>query len=74
MKIDTLALWVIVGGAAVFAVVYLGIILTVSATLSPWIPLLILAVIAPFAFIAYRVLADRLRNDEDDYYEHNVDQ
>ena len=74
MRIDTIALWIIVAGAALFGLVYLGIALAATATLAPWVPIVILIVLAPVGYIAYRVVADRLANREDDYYDRNIDQ
>ena len=73
MKLDTLALTIIVIAFGVFAVIYGGMILFMAASLSPWVPIVILLVLVPVAFLAWRVLSDRLNSAEDDYYERNID-
>ena len=73
MKLDTLALTIILVAFGTFALFYGGMILLVSASLSPWVPIVILLVLAPVAYLAWRVLSDRLNSAEDDYYERNID-
>ena len=74
MKIDTLALWIIVSGAVLFGIAYLGIALVATAGVAPWLPIVILVILAPTGYILYRVVVDRLSNAEDDRYERDVHQ
>lgn len=74
MKLDNIALAVIVIVCGAFAVFYVGMIVFTASALSPWVLVGFVAVAIPIAYILVRVLGDRLRNEEDDYYERNIDQ
>ena len=74
MKLDNIALAVIVVVCVAFAAFYGWLILFTAGQISPWAVAGFLAVAVPVAYVAVRVVADRLRNDEDDYYERNIDQ
>lgn len=68
MKLDTMALAVIVLGATAWGLVILfGLISLFPAGLIG------LAVYGIAGFFLYRVVRERLANREDDYYERNVD-
>ena len=69
MPLDKLVLILVIAGAALWALVLLGGIITTL----PWgLPALILFLIG--GYIVYRVVRDRLSNAEDDYYDKNVEQ
>ena len=69
MPLDKLVLILVIAGAALWALVLLGGIITTL----PWgLPALILFLIG--GYIVYRVIRDRLSNAEDDYYDKNVEQ
>ncbi|MCH9806834.1 MAG: hypothetical protein K0U74_03800 [Alphaproteobacteria bacterium] len=69
MKLDTLALIPIVFGIVVWGLVWLS----VGLSLFPY-GLIILFFFLIIAFILGSVLRQRMRNQEDNYYEKNVDQ
>jgi hypothetical protein len=68
MKLDTLVLIILCAvGAVWLAILVVGMI-------SLWpVGLIGLALISVPGYIIYRVIADRMRNREDDYYEKNID-
>jgi hypothetical protein len=68
MKLDTLVLIILCAvGAVWLAIMVVGMI-------SLWpVGLIGLALISVPGYIIYRVIADRMRNREDDYYEKNID-
>ena len=69
MPLDKLVLILVIAGAALWALVLLGGIITTL----PWgLPALILFLFG--GYIVYRVVRDRLSNAEDDYYDKNVEQ
>lgn len=68
MKLDTLILVFVCLAVVVWALIM------IAGMIAAWpfgIPGLLVVGIA--GYIVYRVVADRLRNAEDDYYEKNVD-
>jgi hypothetical protein len=68
MAPDKLALILVVAAGAVWAIVmFAGLV----ATLPFGLPLLI--VFLAVGYIIYRVVRDRLDNEEDDYYENNIE-
>ncbi|MEM7567660.1 MAG: hypothetical protein AAF321_10565 [Pseudomonadota bacterium] len=73
MKLDTLALCAVAGAAGLWVLVYGGMALFFAASFSPLLALVVLAVVAPFAYLLARVVADRLGNAEDDHYERTVE-
>ncbi len=73
MKIDTLALWAVAGAAGLWVLVYGGMVLFFAASFSPLLALVVLALVAPFAYLLARVVGDRLGNAEDDHYERTVE-
>jgi hypothetical protein len=69
MALDKLALILVAAGAAVWCLVMLtGLV----ASLPFGLPLLIIFLIG--GYIVYRVIQDRLSNEEDDYYDKNIKQ
>ncbi|MCB1510934.1 MAG: hypothetical protein KDJ36_08515 [Hyphomicrobiaceae bacterium] len=68
MKLDRIALILIVAGGAV----YCGILVLGMIALFPF-GLIGLGIFAIFAAIFFTVVRQRLSNAEDDYYERNVD-
>ena len=63
MKLDTLILGAVVLGALLWATVML------MGLIAAWpVGLIGLAIYAAAAYVIYRVVAERLRNVEDDYY------
>ena len=69
MAPDKLALILVVAAGAVWALVmFAGLV----ATLPFGLPLLI--VFLAVGYIIYRVVRDRLDNEEDDYYDKNIEQ
>lgn len=69
MKLDTLALIIVACGAGIYLLaVFFGL-----AILSPisW-PILIIFLLV--VYIVYRVIRDRMENEEDDYYEKNIEE
>ena len=68
MKLDTMALSVIVLGAAAWAL----LMLVGMLALFP-VGLIGLAIYGVAGFFLYRVMRERLANREDDYYDRNVD-
>ena len=69
MKLDTLILGAVVLGALLWATVML------MGLIAAWpVGLIGLAIYAAAAYVIYRVVAERLRNVEDDYYERNINE
>lgn len=68
MALDKLALIIVIAGAIIWA------FLMLVGMIAAWpvgLPFLVFGLIA--GYFLYRVIADRLSNAEDDYYEKNVD-
>ena len=69
MPLDKLALIVVVAGAIIWG------FLMLAGMIAAWpVGLPFLAIVLIAGYFLYRVIADRLSNAEDDYYEKNVDQ
>ena len=69
MTLDTLILGAVVLGALLWATVML------MGLIAAWpVGLIGLAIYAAAAYVIYRVVAERLRNVEDDYYERNINE
>jgi len=68
MKLDKIALILVIALAAVWVVAVFG---GLVATLPFGLP--ILAILLVVGYLVYRVVRDRLNSAEDDYYERNVD-
>ncbi len=67
MKLDTILLIL----ALLLGAVYAAFVVAGMIAALPW-GLIGLVVIGVAAFVFYRVVTDRLRNAEDDYYEKNI--
>jgi len=67
MKIDKLALILVVVGGAILGTLWLGSMILASLQMPVIWPLVIMAAVV--GYIAWRVLEDRLRSTEDDHYD-----
>lgn len=71
MKLDTIALILVILGIAGYVLaVFTGIIAVASEHWLAWIAVAVLLIIA---YIMVRVILDRVSNKEDDYYDKNVE-
>ena len=69
MPLDRLVLIIVCVIAAAMATVYGGMAIVASTQLPPIIGLGLLSIIALCAYIAWRVIAERLNNKDDDHYD-----
>lgn len=69
MPLDKLVLIIVSVIAAAMATVYIGMAVFASVQLPPIMGLSILSVVALCAYIAWRVIAERVGNKEDDHYD-----
>ena len=57
---------------SILTIVYLGFLIAGMINILPW-GLIGLAALAAFAFLFLWILRDRMGNEEDDYYDKNVE-
>ncbi|MEM9010288.1 MAG: hypothetical protein AAGE18_03620 [Pseudomonadota bacterium] len=68
MSIERIMLLLVIVAAAVFAAAFLGGLLVAGPARIIGIPIVLLV-----GYLAWRVIGERLRNEEDDYYEDRFD-
>ncbi|MEM9144708.1 MAG: hypothetical protein AAGC57_00820 [Pseudomonadota bacterium] len=68
MPLDRIVLYIVAGAAACGVVLYVGLILAGAAQIGP-LGLLVLLPLGLVAYIAWRVIVERLGNREDDHYD-----
>jgi len=69
MPLDKLVLIIVIVIAAAGATIWIGMALTAALALSPTVALAFLIPIAGAAYIAWRIIGDRINNSEDDHYD-----
>ncbi len=69
MPLDRLVFIIVCVIAATMATVYVGLALVASTQLNPVLGLGVLSLVALCAYIAWRVITERLNNKEDDHYD-----
>lgn len=69
MPLDKLVLIVVIVIAAAGATVWIGTLLAASLAISPAVALSFLIPVGGVAYVAWRVIGDRINNSEDDHYD-----
>lgn len=69
MPLDRLVLIIVCVIAAAMVTVYAGLAIVASVQMPPVIGLSIISIIALCAYVAWRVIAERLNNKDDDHYD-----
>lgn len=69
MPLDRLVLIIVGVIAAAMVTVYAGLAIVSSVQMPPVIGLSIISLIALCAYVAWRVIAERLNNKDDDHYD-----
>lgn len=69
MPLDRLVLILVCVVTAAMATVYIGIALVATTQMPTGMGLAVLSLIALCAYIAWRVIAERLNNKDDDHYD-----